>query len=220
MSEGKEPKPVTRSQFRDFFAILAECLEPKSELKWETPLDLLVAAVLSAQCTDKAVNQVTTGLWRVCRTPDNYITLGEAKLRDHIHSLGLYKNKARNLIGLCRLLRDEFGSRVPATREGLERLPGVGRKTANVVLNVVFRQPVLPVDTHIFRVANRTGMVKAKTPEATELALLKRIPAQYLRDAHHYLVLHGRYTCKARKPECWRCPVARCCNHVAKSPAP
>lgn len=210
---------LTAAQVGVFFDRLAAVIVPRSELHWSTPLDLVVAVVLSAQCTDRAVNRATAELWRHCRTPADYLRLGAAGLRHYLRSLGLFRNKTRHLLGLCRLLRDEFGGVVPATRAALERLPGVGRKSANVVLNVGFGQPTLAVDTHVFRVANRVGLVRAKTPEKTELALLARVPPAHLPHAHHYLILHGRYTCTARRPRCPACPVRDVCNYPAQTPA-
>ncbi len=211
---------LTRQQVRDFFDGLAAHIDPKCELDWETPLDLLIAAVLSAQATDRSVNIVTTKLWQRCRTPEDYLALGEEGLHRYIRSIGLFRNKGKAILGICRRLHDDHDDRVPQTREELQALPGVGRKTANVVLNVVFGQPTLAVDTHVFRVSNRVGLVREKTPEATEKALLKKVPEQHLLHAHHYLILHGRYTCKARKPECRHCPVRHVCNYTDKTPAP
>jgi endonuclease-3 len=200
-----------------FFAVLAQHIDPKAELHWQTPLDLLIAVVLSAQATDKAVNKVTARLWQQCRTPQDYLDLGLEKLEDHLKTIGLWRVKARSVVGLCELVRDQLANPVPDTREELQTLPGVGRKTANVVLNVVFGQETLAVDTHIFRVSNRVGLVRAKTPEKTELMLLKKVPPKYLRNAHHYLLLHGRYTCKARQPECGTCPAAKICRYEHKA---
>ena len=202
------------------FAALAACITPKSELAFGDPLELTVAVILSAQSTDKQVNKVTPALFARCRTPADYVALGEAGVAEHVRSLGLFRNKARAIVGLCRALGERFGGAVPRTRDELLTLPGVGRKTANVILNVAFGQPTLAVDTHVFRVANRLGLVRAKTPEATELALLAVVPPAYLPHAHHYLILHGRYTCTARRPECWRCPLAADCPFPAKTPAP
>jgi len=210
---------MTRAQIAGFFDVLAERIVPESELEWQTPLDLTIAVVLSAQCTDKAVNKATAGFFPTLRTPQDYVDFGEERFRESIRTIGLFRNKAKNVIGLCQMLIDDFGGEVPATREELQRLPGVGRKTANVVLNVVFGQSTLAVDTHILRVANRIGLVREKTPDATEQALLKKIPAKHLRDSHHYLILHGRYTCKARKPLCPTCPVSQFCNARDKTPA-
>jgi endonuclease-3 len=195
-----------------FFQLLAANIEPKAELHFATPLDLLIAVVLSAQSTDKAVNRVTAELWQHCRSAQDYLDWGQDRLEESCRRIGLFRAKAKAIIGLSRLLLERHGGEVPRTREELMALPGVGRKTANVVLNVAFGQPTLAVDTHIFRVANRCGLVKAANPEATELALLPRIPAEYRQDAHHYLLLHGRYTCKARKPDCQACPVTALCR--------
>ena len=207
---------MSKAQVAEFFEILASFITPKSELNWETPLDLVVAVVLSAQCTDKAVNKVTSELWKHCRTPDDYLRLGEERIIEFIRSIGLFRNKGKAIIGICRLVKEKFNNGIPSDRNGLESLPGVGRKTANVILNVIFDQPTLAVDTHIFRVANRIGLADAKTPRTTEDVLLKKIPKKYLKAAHHYLILHGRYTCKARRPECWRCKVNHCCNYPNK----
>jgi endonuclease-3 len=208
---------MTAKQVERLFAILAEHIVPKAELDWETPLDLLVAVVLSAQSTDKAVNRITASLRQECRTPEEYLELGEEGLQERIRTIGLFRNKAKSIIGLCERLAAEHEGSVPRTREALQALPGVGRKTANVVLNVAFGQPVIAVDTHIFRVANRVGLTCEKTPEKTELALLKRVPERYLKNAHHYLLLHGRYTCTARKPACGTCPARPVCLWPGKT---
>lgn len=215
----KRPALLSDVEVADFFRILATHIVPKGELHHTTPLDLLIAVVLSAQSTDKAVNRVTAELWQHCRSAEDYLDWGQERLEDSLRSIGLYRSKAKAIIGICRLLLERHGGEVPRTREELMALPGVGRKTANVVLNVAFGEPVLAVDTHIFRVANRCGLVRAATPEATELALLPRIPPEYLKNAHHYLLLHGRYTCKARKPECDACPVATLCRSRVAAPA-
>ena len=214
--EGKPIVPMSKKKITEFFDILASYIVPKSELNWETPLDLVIAVVLSAQCTDKAVNRVTAELWTYCRTPDDYIKFGEQRIAEAIRSIGLFRNKAKAIVGICRLVKEKFAGNIPNNREDLESLPGVGRKTANVILNVVFNQPTLAVDTHILRVANRIGLADTKTPEATEKTLLNKIPKKYLKPAHHYLILHGRYTCKARRPECWQCKVVHCCNYPDK----
>ena len=208
--------PLSQKKVAELFGIFSSYITPQSELNWETPLDLLIAVVLSAQCTDKAVNKVTAELWKTCRSPDDYINLGEDKVREHIRSIGLFRNKSKAIIGICRLIKEKFRYEVPDNRKDLESLPGVGRKTANVVLNVVFGEPTLAVDTHIFRLANRMGLSDTKTPEATEKILLKKIPKKFLKSAHHFLILHGRYTCKARRPECWQCKVRHCCNYPQK----
>lgn len=211
-------KPEAR---HEFFRLLREAdPEPRSELEYGTPYQLLVAVVLSAQATDKGVNLATRRLFPVAGTPAAIVAMGEEALREAIKTIGLFRTKARNVIALSRLLLDEHGGEVPRTREALERLPGVGRKTANVVLNVAFGEPTIAVDTHVFRVANRTGLAKGRTPLEVEQALLARVPAQYLHDAHHWLVLHGRYVCKARVPECWRCPIADLCDYRPKTAAP
>jgi endonuclease-3 len=211
---------MSEAEIEQVFERLSEVIDPKAELEWDTPLDLLIAVVLSAQTTDKAVNEVTRSLWRRCRACEDYLALGEDALQDALKTIGLYRNKTRSVLGICRMLLDEYDGRVPDSREALERLPGVGRKSANVVLNVAFGQPTLAVDTHIFRVANRLGMADAKTPLQTEQQVVDRIPERFARDAHHYLLLHGRYTCKARKPECWRCVLSDLCPYEPKTPQP
>ena len=193
---------------------------PTTELLWTTPFELLAAVLLSAQATDRSVNLATRGLFAVANTPALILALGVEGLIPHIQTIGLFRSKARHLIETCRILIEEHDGVVPGNREALERLPGVGRKTANVVLNTAFGEPTMAVDTHIFRVANRTALAKGKTPLAVELGLLKRIPPAYLKDAHHWLILHGRYVCKARRPECWRCPVIDLCGFRDKVPAP
>jgi len=193
---------------------------PTTELLWTTPFELLTAVLLSAQATDRSVNLATRTLFAVANTPDSFLALGVEGLIPYIQTIGLFRSKARHLIETCRILIEEHGGIVPGNREALERLPGVGRKTANVVLNTAFGEPTMAVDTHIFRVANRTALAKGKSPLAVELGLLKRIPAEYLKDAHHWLILHGRYVCKARRPECWRCPVIDLCGFRDKVPAP
>jgi endonuclease-3 len=189
---------------------------PATELEYRTPFELLVAVVLSAQATDKGVNLATRRLFPVARTPQAILALGEEGLRDYVKTIGLYQNKARHIIQACRILVDEHGGEVPGTREELERLPGVGRKTANVILNVAFGQPTMAVDTHIFRVSNRTGLAPGKTPLEVEKKLLKNVPAEYLQHAHHWLILHGRYTCVARKPKCGECVIADLCDYKDK----
>ena len=193
------------------FAKLSESVIPKCELDFTTSLDLLVAVVLSAQATDKSVNRVTPALWAKCRTPQDYLALGEDGVADSIRAIGLYRNKAKSIIGLCKKLLESFDGVVPSTREELMTLPGVGRKTANVVLNVWFKQPTIPVDTHVFRVANRMGLADATTPDAVEQALMERVPRKHQLNAHHYLLLHGRYVCTALHPKCTECVVAKWC---------
>ena len=191
--------------------------EPKGELEYVNPFTLLVAVVLSAQATDAGVNKATRKLFAQADTPEKMLTFGEDKLREAIRTIGLYRNKAKNVIALSQALIDRHGGKVPAEREALEALPGVGRKTANVVLNIAFQQPTMAVDTHIFRVANRTGLAPGKTPLAVELALEQAVPAPYRLHAHHWLILHGRYVCKARKPECPRCLIADLCLYEPKT---
>ena len=176
--------------------------------------------MLSAQATDVGVNKATGALFKVADTPKKMVALGEDRLRDHIKTIGLFRAKARNVIALSRALIDTHGGEVPASREALEALPGVGRKTANVVLNIAFGEPTIAVDTHLFRLGNRTGLAVGKTPLEVEMKLLKSVPAEYLRHAHRWLILHGRYVCKARKPECWRCLIADICRFTPKTPAP
>jgi endonuclease-3 len=176
--------------------------------------------ILSAQATDVGVNKATRGLFRVADTPERMLALGEARLKKAISSIGLYNTKAANVIAMSRLLVEQHGGEVPREREALEALPGVGRKTANVVLNTAFGEPTIAVDTHIFRVANRTGLAPGANVRAVEDALLRRVPAEFRRDAHHWLILHGRYTCKARRPECWRCPIRDLCRYRDKTTEP
>jgi endonuclease-3 len=201
----------------EFFARLSALdPEPKGELEYHNPFTLLVAVVLSAQATDIGVNKATRGLFAAADTPQRMLELGEAGVRDHIKTIGLFNGKAKNVIALSRLLIEKHGGEVPADRESLIDLPGVGRKTANVVLNIAFGQPTIAVDTHLFRVSNRTGMAPGKTPEEVERKLEKRIPAKWKLHAHHWLILHGRYICKARKPDCALCPVETLCGYKAK----
>jgi endonuclease-3 len=207
------------SDRQEFFARLRELNPaPKTELEYSSPYELLVAVILSAQATDVGVNKATRGLFRVANTPETMLALGETKLRKAISSIGLFNTKAANVIAMSKLLVEQHQGEVPRNREALEALPGVGRKTANVVLNTAFGEPTIAVDTHIFRVANRTGLAPGKDVRAVEEALLKRVPAEFRHDAHHWLILHGRYTCKARKPECWRCPVRDLCRYRDKTP--
>ena len=186
--------------------------EPKSELEHTTPFELLVAVVLSAQATDKSVNLATAKLFPVANTPDKLAALGVEGLEQYIRTIGLYRGKAKNVIALSQIIRDQHGGEVPRTREALEALPGVGRKTANVVLNVAFEELTIAVDTHVFRVSNRTRLAPGKDPLEVETKLLKVTPKKYLRHAHHYLILHGRYTCVAKKPLCWKCPIFDQCE--------
>lgn len=193
---------------------------PETELEYSSPFELLIAVLLSAQATDVGVNKATRKLYPVAHTPQQILDLGEAGLIDYIKTIGLYKTKAKHVMETCRILVEQHGGRVPPVREALEALPGVGRKTANVVLNVAFGQPTIAVDTHIFRVANRTGLAPGKNPDAVEQKLLKVTPTEFLHDAHHWLILHGRYVCKARKPECWHCAIEPLCEFRPKTPAP
>jgi len=216
---------MKKADVATFFDRLAEAIPiPKGELEYINPYTLLVAVVLSAQATDAGVNRATKGLFQTVRTPEDMLALGEARLKDHIKTIGLYNSKAKNLIALSRMLVDRHGGEVPPSREMLETLPGVGRKTANVVLNVAFGEPTIAVDTHIFRVCNRTGLAPGKTPLEVELRLERAVPAERKLHAHHWLILHGRYVCKARKPDCPACVVRDLCAYKAKttleSPAP
>ena len=196
-----------------FFATLkAANPQPETELEYTNTFELLAAVLLSAQATDVGVNKATRRLFAIANTPQRMLALGLPALTEHIRTIGLYRTKAKNLMETCRLLIERHGGIVPRSREALEALPGVGRKTANVVLNVAFGEPTMAVDTHIFRVANRTGLAPGKTPLAVELGLLKRVPADYLVDAHHWLILHGRYVCQARRPLCPQCAVSRWCD--------
>ena len=189
---------------------------PTTELHYDSPFELLIAVILSAQATDVGVNKATTGLYKVANTPEAILDLGLDELKSYIRTIGLFNNKAENIIKTCRILVDEHGGEVPRTREELEKLPGVGRKTANVILNTAFGEPTIAVDTHIFRVANRTGLAKGKTPLEVEKRLVRLTPEEFRKDTHHWLILHGRYICKARKPECWRCPIVEWCEYRRK----
>jgi len=216
--------PARREAFFDRLA--AAMPNPRSELHHSSPFELLVAVVLSAQATDRGVNLATARLFPAANTPATIAALGVEGLEPYIRTIGLYRGKARNVVALSRILLEKHGGEVPRTREALEALPGVGRKTANVVLNVAFGEPTVAVDTHVFRVANRTGLAPGKDPLEVERKLLKAIPRRHLHDAHHYLILHGRYTCLARKPLCGRCPVYAECGfadkgrYAAPEPAP
>ena len=194
--------------------------DPETELFYNDNFTLLVAVVLSAQATDAGVNRATPGLFRAANTPEKMVALGEAGVTDKIKTIGLYRNKAKNVVALSKKLVEEHDSEVPGTRDQLEALPGVGRKTANVVLNVAFGQPTIGIDTHAFRVANRTGLAPGKTPLKVEEVLNRIVPERYKHNAHHWLILQGRYVCKARKPECWRCIIADICLFNPKTEAP
>ncbi len=208
--------PARRGRLYDNLA--AATPEPVTELKYGSPFELLVSVILSAQATDISVNKVTAALFPRHHTPQAIVKLGQTRLRQAIRKIGLAPTKARNIVATCKLLLERHGGAVPAEREALEELPGVGRKTANVVLNVAFGQPTIAVDTHVFRVANRTGLAPGKTVREVELLLLANTPRRHLRFAHHYLILHGRYVCKARNPECGGCVIAKECGFDGKTP--
>jgi len=193
---------------------------PTTELEYTTPFELLIAVLLSAQATDVGVNKATRRLYPVANTPQQILDLGLDELTTYIQTIGLYKTKGKNVMATCRILVDQYGGEVPHDREALESLPGVGRKTANVVLNTAFGDPTIAVDTHIFRVSNRTGIAPGKNVDIVEQKLLKFVPKEFLQDAHHWLILHGRYTCVARKPQCWNCMIADLCEFKQKTPAP
>jgi endonuclease-3 len=208
---------MNKDQIFEFFRRLAEDNpSPQTELEYGNAYQLLVAVALSAQATDVGVNKATRALFRKVETPQAMLDLGEEGLKEHIKTIGLFNSKAKNVIALSRILVEEHGGEVPDSREELVKLPGVGRKTANVVLNCWFGQETFAVDTHIFRLGNRTGMAKGKTPDHVEAKLEKRVPQPFRRDSHHWMILHGRYVCKARTPECWRCKVADLCSFRKK----
>jgi endonuclease III len=212
---------VKKAQVVEFFARLAaDNPHPETELESVNTFTLLVAVVLSAQATDAGVNKATRALFAQVDTPEKMVALGEAGLKEHIKTIGLFNTKAKNVIALSEALIRDHGGEVPADRDALEQLPGVGRKTANVVMNVAFGAETFAVDTHLFRVCNRTGLAPGKTPLAVELKLEKAVPQPFRLHAHHWLILHGRYICKARTPECWRCPVADLCAFKPKTPPP
>ena len=212
---------MKKADIFEFFRRLAEDNPtPETELQFVNPYTLVVAVALSAQATDVGVNKATRTLFREVQTPQAMIELGEESLKEHIKTIGLFNTKAKNVIALSRRLIDEYGGEVPADRAALETLPGVGRKTANVVMNVAFGADTIAVDTHIFRVSNRTGLAPGRDVAAVEKGLEKVTPAPFRRHAHHWLILHGRYICKARLPECWRCPVADLCAYKPKTPPP
>lgn len=222
---GRKPRAprsrLTAAQVRELFTRLAELdPSPTTELEYATPFELLVAVVLSAQATDVGVNKATRRLYPVANSPRAILALGEDGLKRYISTIGLFNAKARNVIALCRILVEHYGGEVPRSREALEALPGVGRKTANVVLNTVFGEGTIAVDTHIFRVANRTGLAPGKDVRTVEDGLMRVVPEEFLLGAHHWLILHGRYTCKARKPDCPRCIIRDLCRYPDKTPGP
>ncbi|UUR09174.1 endonuclease III [Sphingomonas glaciei] len=212
---------MKKAQAAELYLRLAELNpEPKGELEWTSPYTLLVAVALSAQATDVSVNIATRQLFKVADTPETMLALGDQGIREHITTIGLFNTKAKNLVMMATQLIERHGGEVPADRDALEQLAGVGRKTANVVLNIAFGMPTIAVDTHVFRVANRTGLAPGKTPLDVERKLAKVTPAEYLLHAHHWLILHGRYICKARAPECWRCPIVELCRYRDKRLVP
>lgn len=216
----KSPRPLPKADIEAIFAaFMAQNPKPEGELDYVNLYTLLVAVVLSAQATDVGVNKATKALFKIADTPEKMVALGLEGITDHIRTIGLYRNKAKNVLALSKILIERHSGRVPQTREALEALPGVGRKTANVVLNIGFGQPAIAVDTHLFRVSNRTRLAPGKTPLAVETRLMKSIPEPYLLHAHHWLILHGRYVCKARKPDCPNCIIAQWCRYEAKTTA-
>jgi endonuclease-3 len=220
-ARGRHHTRLTEAEIREIFRRFhAASPEPQGELLYVNAYTLLVAVVLSAQATDAGVNKATPALFKAAETPAKMAALGEDKVRDLIKTIGLYRTKAKNVIALSRRLVDEFDGEVPGDRDVLETLPGVGRKTANVVMNIAFGHPTMAVDTHVFRIANRIGLSQGTTPLAVEADLLRVVPPDYALHAHHWLILHGRYICKARKPECWRCLINDICLYPDKTPAP
>jgi endonuclease-3 len=217
-NQGEAGVAMKDAQVAALFARFAEAKpDPRGELEYKSPYTLLVAVVLSAQATDAGVNKATKALFKAADTPAKMLAVGEARLRDYIKTIGLYNSKAKNVIKLSHILERQYDGKVPNSRDALEQLPGVGRKTANVVLNIAFGEPTIAVDTHIFRVANRTGLAPGKTPLAVETKLEARVPAKYKLHAHHWLILHGRYVCKARTPDCGRCLVNDLCRYKGKT---
>ena len=212
---------MNQASIEAFFSVLAQSNpHPQTELEYTSVFELLVAVLLSAQATDTSVNKATRRLFLRANTPQKMLDLGLSALESHIQTIGLYHSKARHLLQTCQLLQERHGGQVPRTREALQTLPGVGRKTANVILNVAFGEPTMAVDTHVFRLANRTGLGPGTTPLEVERQLSRRIPAAYALHAHHWLILHGRYVCQARKPQCWQCAVASHCDFPPKTPRP
>ncbi|MGH1420404.1 MAG: endonuclease III [Hyphomonas sp.] len=221
MSRKPRPRVFAKAKSAEVFAILAKDRpSPKTELDYTSPYTLVVAVALSAQATDVGVNKATKGLFAAASTPEEMVALGVEGVSEHVKTIGLWRNKAKNVVALSQMLIDDFGGEVPQTRDELILLPGVGRKTANVVLNEAFGMPTIAVDTHIFRVSNRTGMAPGKTPDEVEASLERTVPDEYKLGAHHWLILHGRYVCKARKPECWQCVISDLCKFKPKTPDP
>jgi endonuclease-3 len=221
MAKGKKVKGLPAADVEAIFAAFErDNPEPKGELEYVNAFTLLVAVVLSAQATDAGVNKATRKLFELAPSPAAMVALGPERIEELVKTIGLYRTKAKNVFALSQMLIERHGGDVPDNREALEELPGVGRKTANVVLNIFFKQPTIAVDTHLFRVGNRTGLAPGENPLQVEQALLKTVPEHYLLHAHHWLILHGRYVCKARKPECWRCIIAGWCRFEPKTPAP
>jgi len=221
MATAKKVKKLNKADAEAIFCRFHEIEpEPKGELDYVNAFTLLVAVVLSAQATDVGVNKATKRLFELAPSPAAMVALGLEQITELIKTIGLYRGKAKNVLALSQILLDQHGGEVPPDREALEALPGVGRKTANVVLNIYFKQPTIAVDTHLFRVSNRTGLAPGKTPLEVEKALGKQVPERFMLHAHHWLILHGRYICKARKPECWRCPIAQWCHFEPKTPLP
>lgn len=218
---GRSGRIVKAQDIDRLFASLAQVIpEPKTELDYSNHFTLLISVVLSAQATDKSVNEATPALFAAADTPEKMIALGEDGVREKIRTIGLFNSKAKNVVRLSQMLIDRHDSRVPASREALQELPGVGRKTASVVMNEAFGAPTIAVDTHVFRVANRTGLARGKTAEAVERVLERDVPEKWKKGAHHWLILHGRYTCTARRPKCWQCVIASACPFEPKTPAP
>lgn len=208
---------MNQQKREQIFDRLAECIpDPTTELNYTSPFELLIAVILSAQATDKGVNKATERLFKVANTPEKMLALGEEGLKNHIKTIGLYNSKAKNIIETCKILVEKYNGNIPRTRKALEALPGVGRKTANVILNTAFGEPVIAVDTHIFRVANRTRLAPGKTVRQVEEKLMQVTPKRHLKDAHHLLILHGRYTCTARKPKCGQCCIFDLCEWPEK----
>lgn len=221
MATAKKVKKLGKADADAIFTRFSEIEpEPKGELEYVNAFTLLVAVVLSAQATDSGVNKATRHLFQIAPSPAAMVALGVEGIEHEIRTIGLYRNKARNVFALSQMLLEHHGGEVPGEREALEALPGVGRKTANVVLNIWFRHPTIAVDTHLFRVGNRTGLAPGKTPLEVEKALQRVVPERFMLHAHHWLILHGRYICKARKPECWRCPISQWCRYEPKTPLP